>query len=169
MIYRKAKRTEADTIAHIHAKSWQTAYKGILTDAYLENDIWENRRQVWQKRFAEAAKNEFICVAVERDVVVGFVCVYGEADDNWGALIDNLHVLPEIKGRGIGKRLMQEAAKWVTKKYSHSKIHLWVYEANDAARGFYEKMGGENVAAELYESADGTVANTFCYAWKDFI
>ena len=166
MRYRKAKPNEAATIAQIHAKSWQTAYKGILTDAFLEQGIWDNRLQVWQKRFAESAKNEFICVAVERDAVIGFVCVYGEADENWGALIDNLHVLPEFKGRGIGKRLMQEAAKWATKQYSDSKIHLWVYEDNHAARGFYEKMVGKNVASEYYESPDGTLANTFCYAWK---
>ena len=168
MEYRKVRPSEADIIAQIHAKSWQIAYKGILTDAFLEHDIWENRRQVWQKRFAESAENEFICVAVEDDVVIGFVCVYGEANENWGSLIDNLHVLPEFKGRGIGKKLMQEASKWVMEQYSNTKIHLWVYEDNDAAREFYEKMGGEKVASELYEGADGTSANTFCYAWKNF-
>ncbi len=167
MEYRKVRPSEADIIADIHAKSWQIAYKGILTDAFLEHDIWDNRRQVWQKRFAEFTENEFICVAVEGDVVIGFVCVYGNADENWGSLIDNLHVLPEFKGHGIGKRLMQEAAKWVMSQYDNTKIHLWVYEDNHAARMFYEKMCGEKVASELYEGPDGTSANTFCYAWEN--
>ena len=168
MAYRKVRPDEADIIANIHAKSWQIAYKGILTDAFLEHNVFANRREVWQKRFAESAKNEFICAAVECDVVIGFVCVYGDANENWGSLIDNLHVLPEFQGRGIGQQLMQEAAKWVMERYGNTKIHLWVYEDNHAARAFYEKMGGENVASELYEGADGTSANTFCYAWKNF-
>ncbi len=167
MEYRKVRLNEADIIADIHAKSWQIAYKGILTDAFLAQEVFKNRLEVWQKRFTEFTENEFICVAVEADVVIGFVCVYGNADENWGSLIDNLHVLPEFKGHGIGKRLMQEAAKWVMERYSNTKIHLWVYEDNHAARVFYEKMGGENVASELYEGADGTSANTFCYAWEN--
>ena len=167
MEYRKVRPSEADIIADIHAKSWQITYTGILTDAFLGHDIWDNRRQVWQKRFAEFTENECICVAVDNDTVIGFVCVYGNADENWGSLIDNLHILPEFKGRGIGKRLMQEAAKWVMERYANTKIHLWVYEDNHAARAFYEKMGGEKVASELYTGPDGTSANTFCYAWKN--
>ena len=168
MEYRKVRPNEADIIADIHAKSWQIAYKGILTDAFLAHDVWANRRQVWQKRFADFTENECIYVAEEGDVVIGFVCIYGNADENLGSLIDNLHVLPEFKGHGIGKRLMHEAAEWVKAKYANTKIHLWVYENNDAARLFYEKMGGEKVASELYEGPDGTSANTFCYMWRDF-
>jgi ribosomal protein S18 acetylase RimI-like enzyme len=167
MKYRKAKSNEAEAIANIHAQSWQVAYRGILTDAFLDHEVLENRLKIWTERFSHPAKNEFICVAVEKQVLKGFVCMYGNDDAQWGTLVDNLHVSPELKGQGIGKRLMQEAAKWVSKKYPNSGLYLWVYEDNHEARRFYEKMGGKNVESQIYDNADGGSANTLRYAWTD--
>jgi ribosomal protein S18 acetylase RimI-like enzyme len=167
MKYRKAKSNEAEAIAHIHAQSWQVAYRGILTDAFLDREVLENRLKIWKERFSHPAKNEFICVAVEKQVLKGFVCMYGNDDAQWGTLVDNLHVSPELKGQGIGKRLMVEAAKWVSKKYPNSGLYLWVYEDNHEARRFYEKMGGKNVESQIYDNADGGSANTLRYAWTD--
>ena len=92
MIYRKAKSNEAEAIAALHAKSWQVAYKGILSDDFLENEVVENRLKIWTERFANPAENKFICVAVEGEVLKGFVCVYGNNDAEWGALIDNFYL-----------------------------------------------------------------------------
>ena len=165
MTYRKAKKDEAQAIAILHAQSWQIAYKNILSDAFLEKEVLPNRLHLWSERFAKREKNRWIYVAVDKQVLKGFVCVYGNDDPKWGALIDNLHVLPELKGQGIGKRLMQEAAKWVTDNYPNPRFYLWVYENNHEARRFYEKMGGENVEMELYENADGSSSNVLRYAW----
>jgi ribosomal protein S18 acetylase RimI-like enzyme len=167
MTYRKAKSNEAEAIAHLHAQSWQVAYRGILTDAFLDHEVVNNRLKIWQERFTHPAKNEFICVAIEKQALKGFVCVYGNDDAQWGALVDNLHVLPDFQGHGVGKKLMQEAAKWVAKKYPNSGLYLWVYEDNHAARHFYEKMGGKNVESQIYDNADGGSANIFRYAWTD--
>jgi ribosomal protein S18 acetylase RimI-like enzyme len=126
-----------------------------------------DRLNVWTERFGKREINRLIYVAVEKETVKGFVCVYGNDDPKWGALIDNLHVLPELKGQGIGKRLMQEAAKWVSEKYSNPNFYLWVYEDNTAAKRFYEKMGGENVETQLYENPDGGSSNILRYVWRD--
>jgi ribosomal protein S18 acetylase RimI-like enzyme len=166
MTYRKVKNYELNQIAVLHAKSWQVAYKGILSDAFLEKEVLFDRLNVWMERFEKREKNRLIYVAVEKEVVKGFVCVYGNDDAEWGALIDNLHVLPELKGQGIGKRLLQEATKWVSEKYSNPNLYLWVYEDNHAARGFYEKMGGENVEMQLHENPDGGSSNILRYAWR---
>jgi ribosomal protein S18 acetylase RimI-like enzyme len=167
MTYRKAKPNEAEAIANLHAQSWQVAYKGILSDAFLKDEVLENRLKVWKSRFDNPQKNEFICVAVEEKMLKGFVCLYGNDDEQWGSLIDNLHVLPTLKGRGIGQKLMQKAAKWVSKNYPNAGLYLWVYEDNHAARRFYEKMGGENVEAQMYENADGSTSKIFRYAWEN--
>jgi ribosomal protein S18 acetylase RimI-like enzyme len=166
MTYRKVKNNEVKQIAELHAKSWQVAYKGILSDDYLDNQVLSNRLQVWTERFAKRQNNRFIYVAVDNQIVKGFVCVYGNDDPKWGALIDNLHVLPELKGQGIGKRLMDEAAKWVSEKYPNPNFYLWVYEDNHASRGFYEKMGGKNVELAVYENADGSSSNVLRYVWS---
>ncbi len=167
MTYRKAKSTEAEAIARLHAQSWQVAYKGILSDTFLDNDVLDNRLKVWTERFKNPPINEFICVAVDNDLIKGFVCVYGNDDAQWGALIDNLHVLPELKGQGIGKRLMEEAAKWVREHYPDSGFYLWVYEDNQLARRFYEKMGGKNVEKHLHDNPGGGASYALRYVWVD--
>ena len=166
MTYRKVKSSDLNQIAVLHAKSWQVAYKGILSDAFLEKEVISDRLNVWMERFEKREKNRLIYVAVEKEVVKGFICVYGNDDVKWGALIDNLHVLPALKGQGIGKRLLQDTVKWVSEKYSNPNFYLWVYEDNHAARGFYERMGGENVETQLYENPDGGASNVLRYAWR---
>jgi ribosomal protein S18 acetylase RimI-like enzyme len=165
MIYRKVKPNEAEAIAHLHAKSWQVAYRGILSDAFLDNDVLDNRLKKWKERFAHPANNEFICVAVEKKELKGFVCVYGNDDAQWGSLIDNLHVLPDMKGRGIGKRLIQEASQWLTKNYPNSGLYLWVYEDNHRARAFYEKLGGKNVERHLHDNQGGGTSYALRMVW----
>ena len=167
MTYRKAKTNEAEAIAHLHAQSWQVAYKGILSDAFLQNDVLNDRLEFWQSRFENPQKNEFIYVAVEGNTLQGFVCVYGNDDERWGSLIDNLHVLPALKGQGIGQILMQKAAKWASKNYPNVGLYLLVYAENHGARRFYEKMGGENVELFVYENADGSFSDIIRYAWRN--
>jgi ribosomal protein S18 acetylase RimI-like enzyme len=167
MTYRKVKNYELKQIAVLHAKSWQVAYKGILSDAFLENDVLPNRLHVWTERFAKRERNRVIYVAVDKQIVKGFVCVYGNDDAKWGALIDNLHVLPELKGQGIGQRLMKKAAKWVSEKYPNPNFYLWVYEDNHAARRFYEKMGGEHVETQMHDNPDNSSSNVLRYTWRE--
>ena len=163
---RIAQQNDADTIAHLHARSWQMAYKGILSDAFLEDAVFADRQKVWQERFETTDNNRCIFVAVEDNRIVGFVCIYGNNDAKWGALIDNLHVSPDFKGRGIGKRLIDKAAKWIFETYQQTYFYLWVYADNKAARQFYEKIGGENVELDSYTSSDGTSADVLRYAWR---
>lgn len=49
--------------------------------------------------------------------------------------IDQLYVLPEAQGRGIGTRLLEVA------KSAYPSLSLWTFQRNAAARLFYEKHG----------------------------
>jgi ribosomal protein S18 acetylase RimI-like enzyme len=59
--------------------------------------------------------------------------------------IYNLYVVPEFRGRGIGRMLLQEAENW-TKKEGLDTIALHVIEWNTAARNLYEAQGYELVS-----------------------
>ncbi len=166
MTFRKVRQNEAAQIAALHARSWQIAYKGILSDSFLENEVFDERLKVWQNRFATPEDNRCIFVAVDDGVICGFICIYGNDDAQWGSLIDNLHISPDFKGKGIGKRLMNEAKKWIFETHQTTYFHLWVYENNHAARQFYEKLGGENVESENHQGLDGTWANALRYVWR---
>jgi GNAT superfamily N-acetyltransferase len=167
MVYRRAKSDEWEIIAKLHAVSWQSAYKDILSKKYLKYDVVNDRLAVWQARFNTPKDNEYICVAEEEGSILGFVCVYGNDNAQWGSLVDNLHVLPHLKGEGIGRQLMAEAAKWVIIHYPDNALYLWVYEKNVTARQFYEKLGGKNVESHVHDNPGGGTSNALRYTWAD--
>ncbi|WP_152092854.1 MULTISPECIES: GNAT family N-acetyltransferase [Rhizobium] len=49
--------------------------------------------------------------------------------------IDQLYVLPEAQGRGIGSRLLDIA------KSAYPQLSLWTFQRNEPARRFYLKHG----------------------------
>ena len=93
------------------------------------------------------------------------MCVIGKADAQWGTLLDNLHVHPEIKGHCIGTVLMYKACAWVQANFPQSGLHLWVFEANYPARRFYERLGATNQHREIVEIAGGGTAPALRYVW----
>ncbi len=81
--------------------------------------------------------------------VVGFVHVVFDQDPTWGSLIDNLHVRSDLKGTGIGTRLLSHAALGLLQHRSPGPVHLWVLDQNEAAQSFYDARGGTRVESEL--------------------
>jgi GNAT superfamily N-acetyltransferase len=140
---REAGPTDSEVIAHIHAASWRDAYTEYLAPSYLEGEVEQERLAVWSDRFAEPAENWSATLALAGDDSVGFVCTFGAADDQWGALLDNLHVLPDARSKGTGAALLHSAQRWVAGRYPGSGMYLWVFETNFRARSFYERHGGQ--------------------------
>ena len=56
-----------------------------------------------------------------------------DLDATWGRWIDNIHVYPELRGRGIGEHLIRATARYVAVEAKTVGLHLWVFEANQAA------------------------------------
>lgn len=168
MPFRHATPADAPRIAALHALSWQKTYRGILRDEYLDGGVFQERLAVWQQRLAAPAENQWIWLAAEGTQLHGFVCVLGDDDPEWGSLIDNLHVHPDLKGQGLGARLMREAAGWMKENCAMQRFYLWVYEENAPARRFYEKLGAVYSGSETYENPGGGKARVARYAWASF-
>jgi GNAT superfamily N-acetyltransferase len=162
LTFRTATAADADRVALLHAHSWQSAYRGIMPDYYLDHEVEMERTVTWRHRFGEDRPDRIVILAEEAGELVGFVCVVLAEDPVYGALIDNLHARPDQKGRGLGRQLMTLAARWVREQDAHSPIFLWVFEENHAARGFYDRMGG--TVAERTEHDHGTVLR---YVWNE--
>ncbi len=165
MIFREAEKNNAAAIANLHAESWRNTYRGMLSDAYLDGNVHAERQAHWQKRFDAPTENQYVLVAENEGKLAGFVCVYGADDVNWGNLIDNLHVRPDLKGQGIGKQLIQKAMAWAKENYPNQGVYLWVFEANSASRRFYEAMGGVNIERVLHHNEDDTEGYALRYVW----
>jgi ribosomal protein S18 acetylase RimI-like enzyme len=158
---------DAATVAELHATSWRDAYRGMLRDEYLDADMAGDRLQTWTGRLHSPVATEFGFLAESADGAVGFVFVRGRADDAWGTLIDNLHVLPGRKGRGIGRRLLEAAALETARRHPRERVHLFVFEANVAARRFYAGVGGQEVEQVVVEPPGGGSQVEWRVVWDD--
>ncbi len=141
-VIRAARENDADPIAKLHAESWRNSARGVMSDAYLNDQVYEDRRQVWRSRLSAAGSDYLTLVAVQRDGLHGFICFRLGADPTWGTLVDNLHVDPELCGRGMGESLMRVGVTQVEQHRPGEPLYLLVFEANQRAQRFYERLGG---------------------------
>jgi GNAT superfamily N-acetyltransferase len=167
MTIRVAEPADADAIAQLHACSWHTAYRGILSDDFLDGPLLADRQALWRARFAAPDRTDQIAVMDEEDgKLQGFACAFLDADPDWGTLLDNLHVVPERKGKGLGRQLMAEVAHRIL-KLDRTRLHLWAFEQNHAARKFYERLGGRITTSHVESAPDGREVNAVRYCWLD--
>jgi GNAT superfamily N-acetyltransferase len=158
---------DAATVADLHTTSWRSAYRGMLRDEYLDGDIATERRQVWAARLAAPVHANYGFMAEAETGPVGFAYLLGGTDISWGTLVDNLHVVPGMKGRGIGRRLLAAAATETLRRFPNDGVYLYVFEANLAARGFYASIGGREVERGVVEPPGGGSQVHWRVAWDD--
>lgn len=156
---------DAAIVARLHATSWYRAYRGILTDEYLDNDLEGERRTVWTAKLAAAHAGVGWLIFVG-DQPAGFVFVRPNEDAQWGTLVDNLHVLPAHQGHGLGRRLLHTVGMWAAQHTPDVGVHLWVFAANTPARGFYARVGGTEVEFVDREASDGRSLPEYRVAWS---
>jgi len=166
IIYSIATKQDLDQISTIHIKSWRKHYKGILSDRYLDQEIDEERRNLWESRFAKANPNQIIIKAEAEGRMIGFACHFLNYDKTYGHYLDNLHVLPEYQKLGIGKALILLSAKHC-QQFNDLPYYLWVFSANTDALGFYSKLGGHCIKEEPFDAPDGNTVNAKLIQWRD--
>jgi ribosomal protein S18 acetylase RimI-like enzyme len=164
--FRIAKNEDASQIGALHAASWATAYRGMLSDAYLDGDLLSERTELWVERLQTLKANQRVVLAEVEGQLAGFACAFGSEDPDLGTLLDNLHISREFQRQGIGKELMSEIASWSLAEYPGEGLHLWVLEANWPARNFYHQLEGTIVSEDVWLAPDGRSIPSLCYAWK---
>ena len=158
--------SDADAIGALHAQSWFTAYRGILLDSYLDSDLQRERQDYWRGKLPTLSAKEFIVVA-EDDAgsVVGFAAVMDKPENGYDALLDNLHVRPDLKGKGLGGQLMKAVALKL-RDTGRSSFYLWVLKGNVAAEEFYKSKGGVPEDISSTEFGGKTVGKRR-FVWTD--
>jgi len=90
------------------------------------------------------------CWIAEKDGArVGAVFVAKASDEV--AKLRLLHVEPEARGLGIGKRLVEECIRFA-RQAGYQKITLWTQSILHAARRIYEQVGFRVVHKEQHHS-----------------
>lgn len=90
-------------------------------------------------------------VARLEDKVVGLISWYLEKEIEYElpfAYISDIVVTSEARGKGIGKKLMEEAIKNV-KKTGTKRIHIGVMLKNEVAKRLYNELGFVDYSVEM--------------------
>ena len=149
IVIRPATEADAAAIAAIHVASWRDAYTDILAPEFLNGSIEADRLAVWSQRLRDCPPTQLVNVAFDSTGrAQAFICSYCDFDPIWGTLVDNLHVDPQARGRGIGERLFRTIVGQLSARGSSSGLHLWVFEANVAGLRFYRRLGGRVAGME---------------------
>lgn len=143
IIIRNATRDDIGIVVDIQVSGWQTAYKGIVDDEYLNSMSKEEKIKKREEDFDSCG---FI-VAEINGKVVGF-CRYIDSNENNKEVEDidcellALYVDYRMKNKGIGRRLFTYVTDEFKRK-NKKKMILWCFKDNESAKGFYVKMGGK--------------------------
>ncbi|MBN1659648.1 MAG: GNAT family N-acetyltransferase [Anaerolineae bacterium] len=165
--YRNAGPDDVAAVAQLHAQSWRASYRGILSDEFLDGPILDDRLALWRARLVDGARNQLVLLAEEERVLRGFACAFLDVEPEWGAFLDNLHIVREWQGRGLGRALMAQAGAWVAERRPGMGLYLLVFEENRAARAFYDRLGGQIVERFPYRAVDGTDLVMLRYWWRN--
>jgi ribosomal protein S18 acetylase RimI-like enzyme len=115
----------------------QEYYRGLITDDNVGLFVAEVNEKVVGFVHARIIETPVIPVLVPRRY----------------AIVDNLGVKSEFRGSGIGRRLMHKIHAWVTTKDAES-IELNVYEFNQGAISFYQKLGYDTFSIKMRKVLD---------------
>lgn len=132
---RWAEVEDAAELADVHVSTWQKAYEDVFPARYLDG-LDRSARTEWWRRFINRGARVHVAVT---DRVVGFCHADTSDDSDWGEIY-SIYVHPDHWGEGHGHRLL-EAGESTLGSGGHERALLWVLEANDRARRFYETHG----------------------------
>jgi ribosomal protein S18 acetylase RimI-like enzyme len=174
---RPAALGDEEGLAYVHVRSWQTAYRDILPDQFLEGLSVPAHVERWRERIANPGEGEFSIVAEaigadRQRAVIGFAGGGPERDgfaDVNGARYDGeiyaIYLLAEWRSRGIGHQLMAPAAQALI-GHGFRSVVIWVLKENANARHFYEALGGLLVG-EKPITIGQTELLEVAYGWSD--
>jgi putative acetyltransferase len=99
-------------------------------------------------------------VALINDTIVGCCGIYPtEALEAGCAELVKFYLLPQARGKGIGKQLMLLCFQ-SAKEFGYKKIYLESFPSFSAAIGMYEKLGFTRLSKPL-----GNSGHTACNVW----
>jgi len=143
LLIRRAKASDAPSIAWVHISSWRAAYASILSESFLASLSLKDRTERWEKAITGDFSRTHI--ALVDDVLAGFICI-GPAtevpEDITGqkpGFIYTLYVHPEYWNRSIGTELIREASSDMLDDYD--ELFLLVFADNHQGKRFYESRG----------------------------
>jgi GNAT superfamily N-acetyltransferase len=163
MQLRPAEPSDAISVARVHVRSWQVAYRKLMPDEYLDQLRPEDRAEKYNFGSLDPLAPHAI-VLTEAGVIRGFAATMPAQDStmpDYGELCA-LYVDPDHWGRGFGVALVS-AARARLFDLGFRKALLWVLEGNLRADRFYRRDQWSPDGAQRTEEMWGIQVNDMRY------
>ena len=137
----KALPKDAYEYAACHIACWRSAYKGIMSDEYL--DTMSVEKMVERNRESLSEPGEFVFYYVEHNGRMIGRLIFGKSRDDDkpdAGEIAAMYLIDAFWNRGYGRKMMDFSITELQRMGYHEVV-LWVLEDNNRARQFYEKCG----------------------------
>ena len=138
---REALTKDAYEYAANHIACWKAAYKGIISDEYLENMSVEQMAERNRTILSDPGTFSYYYADLNGRMIGRLVIGKCRDEDkpNQGE-IAAIYLLDEFWGKGYGREMMEYSLSELKRK-GYGEVLIWVLEANSKARLFYEKCG----------------------------
>lgn len=168
---RPARHADAAAIALVQGRTWQAAYLGMLPHEILNGFGAAQGTSFWQKVLTRGDGGDTVLIAEFDQEPVGFISSgpIRERIPGYRGEFYALYVMPEAQGCGIGTALIAQAGRAMVRQRWVSAA-VWVLEANELGRRFYEYLGGLplGVAKTLaYRGTSYPKIREIAYGWAD--
>jgi GNAT superfamily N-acetyltransferase len=152
---RDATAADVEGVAALFLRCWRGSYADVLPAQVIGVFDEAGSEQLWGRALGSPRPGTRGVVAVEDGRVVGIVRVGRDPDEPTVGHVFSLYVDPDAQGSGVGGRLLADAEGWFRAE-GLAAATLWVFEANERARGFYTRHGwspdgGSRVETEFGE------------------
>lgn len=161
---RRATPQDAASLAAVEVTSWQTAYRGLMPDAFLNERSEAEHTGAWHQNLLKhgVSGRKRVLIAISHAQVIGFVRSGVMEEANQIGSVYLLYVRPEVWGCGVGTALMR-AAMDDLRDLGMREAVLWVLRANQRARAFYEGLGWKPDGQTTTADYGGIELEALCY------
>jgi GNAT superfamily N-acetyltransferase len=148
MRIRAATVDDARAVAEVHNEGWRWGYRGLVPQAVLDARDDDSSEQRWIHAFTDEWREGEATFLAEDDAgrAIGMISC-GPAAQNYGPSppqgfgeVYALYLRGGVQGSGVGRALLVRGVDHL-REAGFQRAVLWVIDANERARRFYEADG----------------------------
>jgi ribosomal protein S18 acetylase RimI-like enzyme len=162
---RPASVDDADAVGEVHVRAWQSAYRGVMPDDYLDGLQAQDHATRWREHLIAPSSDGELLVVVDGHRVVGFASLGPAFDSDAPSDIGQLYAInldPDVWGRGLGRALLSVATDRL-RELGYVEAVLWVVPDNQRARRLYESEGWSDDDLRRDDEVFGVVVSAMRY------
>ena len=124
-------------------EAWLPLWKGYQT--FYEVDLSDAVTQTTWQRFLDVSQDPYCIVARIGDEIVGFAhflfhkSTWAESEYCY---LEDLYVLPEVRGQQVGKQLIEHLAE-IAKARGCARVYWHTQESNHRAQRLYDSIASK--------------------------